>query len=160
MKKTLPILFAALFLLSIHGVFAQATARIGDLPKSEYSIIIYQVFGFHEGPEGFKVTYIDQKNEPKHLFLPAELRSKYRVYRPLDSSGEQNFLIVWKIGEKIERLEWFMPPTINYKLPNYVHKQFGDEDKAVFQKVVETGELTLNPEVLGGAPEIKAPGSE
>ena len=63
-----------------------------------------------------------------------------------------------KKGEDIERVEWFMPKAINYDLPNYVVKPFNDNDKAVFEKVVESGELTLDVEIRTTEPQIRAPG--
>jgi len=108
--------------------------------------------------EGIKITYINNTNDPQHLYLPIELRDKYRIYRPQAASGDQNFLIVWKKGDTIERVEWFMPRVIDYDLPNYVIKPFGEEDKAVFDKIVKSGELTLDVEVITTEPQIRAPG--
>jgi len=159
MKKvcvTGAIVLALFCVLQVAG--AQTIVRLGDLPVSDYSINIYQVFGFHEGYEGIKITYINNTNDPQHLYLPIELRDKYRIYRPQAASGDQNFLIVWKKGDTIERVEWFMPRVIDYDLPNYVIKPFGEEDKAVFDKIVKSGELTLDVEVITTEPQIRAPG--
>jgi hypothetical protein len=47
--------------------------------------------------------------------------------------------------------------VINYKLPYYEVKPFGEQDKKIFQAIVERGEIVLGD--LGGfAPEIRAPG--
>jgi hypothetical protein len=159
MKKVFTGISAAalvlLFVLNTAG--AQTVVKLGDLPKAEYSINIYQVFGFHEGYEGYKITYVDNTNEPQYLYLPIELRDKYRIYKP-QASGEQNFLIIWKRGEAIERVEWFMPRYVNYDLPHFVIKPFGDDDKAVFEQIVSGGEITLDAQVSTGEPQIRAPG--
>ena len=160
MKKVSICAFALALFFVIQFAHAQTVVRLGDLPKSDYSINIYQVFGFHEGYEGFKLTYIDNKNDPQHLYLPIELRDKYRIYKPQSATGEQNFLIIWKKGETIERVEWFMPRAINYDLPNYVIKPFGEEDKEVFEKIVASGELVLEAEISTAEPQIRAPGGE
>jgi hypothetical protein len=65
---------------------------------------------------------------------------------------------VWKKGDQIERVEWFMPRAVNYDLPNYVIKPFGDSDKAVFDRIVDSGELTLDVEISTAEPQIRAPG--
>ena len=158
MKKVYVCAFALALLFVVSTASAQSIVRLGDLPKSDYSVNIYQVFGFHEGYEGYKLTYIDNQHEPQHLYLPIELRSKYRIYKPQSATGSQHFVIVWKMGEQIERVEWFMPRAINYDLPNYVIRPFGDSDKAVFEKIVESGELTLDIEVSTADPQIRAPG--
>jgi hypothetical protein len=150
------IVLLLLAVLQIAG--AQTVVRLGDLPKADYSINVYQVFGFHEGYEGYKLTYFDMNNEPQHLYLPIELRDRYRIYRPKSASGDQNFIIIWKKGETLERIEWFMPRYINYDLPNFVIKPFGQEDKAVFDRIVGTGELMLGIEVGATEPEIRVPG--
>jgi len=157
MKKVYICVFVLVLFFAIQIACAQTIVRLGDLPKSDYSVNIYQVFGFHEGYEGYKLTYIDNHYEPQHLYLPIELRDKYRIYKPRTATGEQHFLIVWKKGEDIERVEWFMPKAINYDLPNYVVKPFNDNDKAVFEKVVESGELTLDVEISTAEPQIRAP---
>jgi hypothetical protein len=159
MKKVYIGAFVLALLFTVSIASAQTIVRLGDLPKSDYSVNIFQVFGFHEGYEGYKLTYIDNQHEPQHLYLPIELRSKYRIYKPQTATGSQHFVIVWKRGEQIERVEWFMPRAINYDLPNYVIRPFGDNDKAVFEKIVESGELTLDREISTTEPEIRAPGS-
>ena len=159
MKKVCIIGVVVLLLLAILQIAgAQTVVRLGDIPKSDYSINIFRVYGFHEGYEGFKLTYLDFTNEPQHLYLPIELRDKYRIYRPQAASTDQNFIIVWKKGETLERVEWFMPRIIDYDLPNYVVKPFGEEDKAVFDKIAQRGELTLQIELGTTEPEIRAPG--
>jgi len=158
MKKVYICAFALVLLFAASAASAQTIVRLGDLPKSDYSVNIYQVFGFHEGYEGYKLTYIDNQHEPQHLYLPIELRSKYRIYKPQTATGNQNFVIVWKKGDQIERVEWFMPKAVNYDLPNYVIKPFGDSDKAVFEMIVDSGELTLDVEMSTAEPQIRAPG--
>ncbi len=160
MKKVYICAFALALFFVVTTAGAQTIVRLGDLPKSDYSINIFQVFGFHEGYEGYKLTYIDTQHEPQHLYLPIELRRKYRIYKPQLASGSQHFVIVWKKGEQIERVEWFMPRAINYDLPNYVIKPFNDDDKAVFRRVVESGELTLDVEISTVEPQIRAPGGD
>jgi hypothetical protein len=160
MKKVYLCAFALALFFVVTTAGAQTIVRLGDLPKSDYSVNIYQVFGFHEGYEGFKLTYIDNQHEPQHLYLPIELRSKYRIYKPQSATGSQNFVIVWKKGDQIERVEWFMPKAINYDLPNYVVKPFNDDDVAVFERIVDSGELTLQAEISTAEPEIRAPGGE
>lgn len=158
MKKVYICAFALALLFVVSAASAQTIVRLGDLPKSDYSVNIYQVFGFHEGYEGYKLTYIDNQHEPQHLYLPIELRRKYRIYKPQTATGNQNFVIVWKKGDQIERVEWFMPRAVNYDLPNYVIKPFGDSDKAVFERIVDGGELTLDVEMSTAEPQIRAPG--
>jgi hypothetical protein len=157
MKKGLVFLFVVLVFFTTQITAAQTVVRLGDLPKSDLSINVYQVFGFHEGYEGYKLTYIDTNNEPQYLYLPVELRDSYRIYKPQAATGEQNFVIIWKRGETLERVEWFMPRAIDYDLPNFVVKPFNDEDKDIFQQIADSGELILGTEVTG-APVIRAPG--
>ncbi len=140
-------------------VSAQTIVEIGDLPKSEYSINVYQVFGFQEGYEGYKAVYIDSNNKPQYLYLPTEMRANYRIYKPELSTGQQNFIIIWKKGDRVERVEWFMPKVINYDLPNFSIKPFGEKDKEVFKNIVESGELVTG-EASGAKPQIGAPGGQ
>jgi hypothetical protein len=158
MKKVYLGLTVLVLIFIIHVAFAQTVVRLGDLPKSDYSVNIYQVFGFHEGYEGYKITYADNQNDPKHLYLPIEMREKYRIYKPKSASGAQNFLIIWKKGENVERVEWFMPRAINYDLPNFVIKPFGERDREVFEEIVRTGEIVIDTEVTTTEPQIRAPG--
>lgn len=158
MKKVLICACIIALFFVVHLAAAQTIVKLGDLPKSDYAINIYQVYGFHEGYEGYKLTYIDNKNEPQHLYLPIELRDKYRIYKPQGGTGSQNFVIVWKKGETLERIEWFMPKVINYDLPNFVIKPFGEKDKNIFEQIVASGELVLGTELATMAPTIRAPG--
>ena len=160
MKKVSICAFVLALFFVIQSVPAQTVVRLGDLPKSDYSINIFQVFGFHEGYEGYKLTYIDNKSDPQYLYLPIQLRDKFRIYKPQTATGAEHFLIIWKKGETIERVEWFMPKAIDYDLPNYVVKPFGEEDKVVFEKIVASGELILEAEISTVEPEIRAPGGE
>jgi len=159
MKKI--IFFICIFSLAftVQLISAQTIVKIGDLPKSEYSINVYQVFGFQEGYEGYKVVYIDNNNKPQYLYLPVEMRENYRIYKPEISTGQQNFIIIWKKGGRVERVEWFMPRAINYELPNFSIKPFGEQDKDVFKAIVDSGQLVLG-EISGAKPQITAPGGQ
>ncbi|MFW6181481.1 MAG: hypothetical protein ACOC8N_07005 [Spirochaetota bacterium] len=137
---------------------AQTIKQLGDLPRSEYVLNIYQVHGFHEGPEGFKLVYLDTNNEPKLLYLPRALRGSYKLLRPQFTTFDQNFLIIWKKGETLERVEWYMPKVVDYELPQFVSGAFSEEDRQVFDQVARSGELTLEVEVTGLEPVITAPG--
>ncbi len=159
MKKIVFIICTASLLLAGQLISAQTIVRIGDLPKSEYVINVYQVFGFQEGYEGYKVVYIDDSNRPQHLYLPVEMRDSYKIYKPEVSTAQQNFIIIWKKGNRVERVEWFMPKAINYDLPNFSIQPFGEQDKEVFKKIVESGELVLG-EISGAKPQIGAPGGQ
>ncbi|HUT65635.1 MAG TPA: hypothetical protein VMZ05_05745 [Spirochaetota bacterium] len=157
--KRVPILIALLlFVFSTGALMAQQTVRLGDLPKSDYIIQIYQVIGFQEGVEGYRITFIDQKNEPNYIYLPTELRNRYEVYRPQLNTYAQNFFILWQKGGKIERVEWYMPPVINYKLPYFAIKPFGEKDKEIFKAIVNRDEIVLGTDIGGLAPQIRAPG--
>jgi hypothetical protein len=161
MKRVVIISLTLLFILFCAGmVYSQAIVRLGDLPKSDYIISIYQVVGFQEGYEGYRLTYVDEQNELNYLFLPAEMRDKYEVYKPKLNTLGQNFVILWKKGDKIERVQWYLPEAINYKLPQYAMKEFGQKDKAIFKAIVDKGEFVLGTELGGLAPEIRAPGGE
>jgi hypothetical protein len=158
MKRYVVAALGALFLCAALPMSGQTMKKLGDLPKSDYSISIYQVFGFHQGPEGYKLTYIDTNNEPRHLYLPYALRSSYRIYKPEQVVGDQSFLIIWRMGDHLERVEWFMPRSINFLLPNYVVGDFGEKDQEVFKRIVDRGELVMEVEATGTEPEIRAPG--
>jgi len=158
MKRVPILLVLLLFVFSTGALMAQQTVRLGDLPKSDYIIQIYQVIGFQEGVEGYRITFIDQKNEPNYLYLPAELRNRYDVYRPQLNTYAQNFLILWKKGGKIERVEWYMPLVIDYKLPYFSVQPFGEKDKEIFKAIVNRDEIVLGTDIGGLAPEIRAPG--
>jgi len=158
MKRVPILLVLLLFVFSTGALMAQQTVRLGDLPKSDYIIQIYQVIGFQEGVEGYRITFIDQTNEPNYIFLPTELRTRYDIYRPQLNTYAQNFLILWKKGGKIERVEWFMPPVIDYKLPYFSIKPFGEKDKEIFKAIVNRDEIVLGTDIGGLAPQIRAPG--
>jgi hypothetical protein len=158
MKRMTVAVLCALFACAALPIGGQTLKTLEDMPKSDYSINIYRVYGFHQGPEGYKITYVDAKNEPRHLYLPEELRSSYRIYKPEQVVGDQNFLIIWKLGDRVERIEWFMPRRINYMLPNYVVDDFSERDRDVFQRIVDRGELVMDVEATGTEPEIRAPG--
>ncbi len=160
MKKIVFIICIASLVFTAQLISAQTIVEIGDLPKSEYSINVYQVFGFQEGYEGYKILYIDNNSKPQYLFLPAEMRANYKIYKPEFSSGQTNFIIIWNKGDRVERVEWFMPKAVNYDLPNFSIKPFGEKDKEVFAKIIENGELVLGGEVSGAKPEITAPGGQ
>ncbi|MBN2324201.1 MAG: hypothetical protein JXQ30_10735 [Spirochaetes bacterium] len=147
-----------LFVLGSGTAMAQHTVRLGDLPKSDSIIQIYQVVGFQEGPEGYRLVYLDQKNETNYLYLPAGLREKYRIYRPQLNTYGQNFVIIWQSSGGIDWVEWYMPIAIDYKLPYYEVREFGDKDKEIFQAVIERGEIVLGTDIGGLAPQIRAPG--
>jgi hypothetical protein len=158
MKRVPILLVLLLFVFSTGALMAQQTVRLGDLPKSDYIIQIYQVIGFQEGVEGYRITFIDQTNEPNYLFLPAELRNRYDIYRPQLNTYAQNFLILWQMGGKIERVEWYMPPVIDYKLPYFSVQPFGEKDKEIFKAIVNRDEIVLGTDIGGLAPQIRAPG--
>lgn len=158
MKKFLFISIMIFTLFIIQIVYGQTVVRLGDLPKSEYSINVYQVYGFQEGYEGYKITYIDCNNQPQYLYLPVELHKNYRIYKPQENTNSMNFIILWKKGDKIERVEWYMPRAINYDLPNYVVRPFEEKDKLVFKKIIDSGELMLGVQLGAMPPVIKAPG--
>jgi hypothetical protein len=158
MKRVSILFIVLLFLVSAQALMAQQIVRLGDLPLSDFSIEIYQVVGFQEGVEGYRLTYTDQKNEPNYLYLPAGLRDKYEIYKPTLNTYAQNFLILWRKGGSIERIQWYMPTAINYRLPYFAVKEFADQDKKIFEKIVQSGELVLGTDIGGLAPEIRAPG--
>jgi len=162
MKKLsiLIILIIVVFFTFSQIIFAQHFVRLGDLPRSDYTISIFQVVGFQEGYEGYKITYLDNNYEPRHLYLPTQLRDKYSIYTPQNNTYDQNFLITWKKEDRITRVEWFMPKVINYNLPNFVVKPFSNRDKDIFKSITEKGKIVFGTEVGGLAPEIKAPGGE
>ena len=158
MKRVSILFIVLLFLVSAQALMAQQIVRLGDLPLSDFSIEIYQVVGFQEGVEGYRLTYTDQKNEPNYLYLPAGLRDKYEIYKPTLNTYAQNFLILWRKGGSIERIQWYMPTAINYRLPYFAVKEFADQDKKIFEKIVQSGKLVLGTDIGGLAPEIRAPG--
>ncbi|UCB44540.1 MAG: hypothetical protein JSV25_09980 [Spirochaetota bacterium] len=159
MKRVVILSFTLLFFLSGVGLAsAQTIVRLGDLPKSEYVVSIYQIVGFQEGFEGYRLTYIDEQNELNYLYLPAAMRGKFEVYKPRLNTAGHNFVILWRKGGKIDRVQWYMPEEIDYKLPQYVTKEFGEKDKEIFQAIVDKGEFVLGTDIGGIAPVIRAPG--
>ena len=148
-----------LLIASSHAGFAQRVKRLGDLPKSDLSVNVYQIYGFQENKEGYKIVYIGNNNEPSYLYIPAELIDKVNIYRPQQNTYSQNFLIIWKSKGKVTRLEWYMPQAIDYKLPNYSLEPFSEKDKEIFKAIVKGGELILGADV-GGTAEIRAPGGQ
>ncbi len=158
LRQILLLLVLLLFVLGSGTAMAQQVVRLGDLPKSDTTIQIYHVVGFQEGPEGYRLVYVDQKNEPNYLYLPAELRDKYRIYRPQLNTYQQNFVILWSSSGNIDWVEWYMPTVIDYKLPYYEVKEYGNKDKEIFQAIIERGEIVLGTDIGGLAPQIRAPG--
>jgi len=152
------LVLSLILIINITPAFSQRVVRLGDLPKSDFTISIYQVVGFQEGAEGYKITYLDTNNELKHLYLPAAMRDKYLIYRPRENTFNQNFVIIWRKGDTVARVEWFMPQKIDYTLPFFTVSPFGEEDKKIFERITKKGELVLEAEALGGAPVIRAPG--
>ncbi len=158
MKRVLWFLIV-LFLIIFAGItYAQRIVRIGDLPKSESVINVYQVYGFQENSEGYKITYIDNQNKPQHLYIPAELLDKVRIYSPQNNTYSSNFLIIWKQGDRLTKVEWYKPLAIDYKLPNYSLAPYPEKDKEIFRAIVNSGDLVLGTEIVGTAPTIRAPG--
>ncbi|RKX95294.1 MAG: hypothetical protein DRP84_04690 [Spirochaetes bacterium] len=157
MKKVIMILLL-IFILSAGLLFAQHVVRLGDLPVSDYTINVFQIIGFQESTEGYKLVYLDNNYEIKYLYLPKKLRDKYRIYRPQNNTHNQNFIVVWQKDGKIKRVEWFLPQKINYKLPNYSVKPFSEEDKEKFAAIEKSGELLFTEQIGGTAPSIRAPG--
>lgn len=147
-----------LIALGAQQLMAQAIKRIGDLPKSDYTIMIFQVAGYQEGPEGYKLTYVDSNNEPKWLYLPIELRDKFKVYSPQQNMRNLHFVIIWKQGEAIDKIEWYKPQVIDYSLPTNLVQPFNDRDKQIFKAIVNKGEIMIGDEIFAISPEIKAPG--
>jgi hypothetical protein len=150
--------FFALLLFTQVG-YAQRVKRLGDIPKSDVSVNVYQIYGFQESKEGYKIVYVGNNNEPSYLYIPAEMLDKVKVYKPQQNTYSQNFLIIWKSSDKVTRVEWYMPQVIDYKLPNYSLEPFGEKDKEIFKAIVRGGELILGTDV-GGTAEIRAPGGQ
>ncbi len=158
MKRIPFFILTILFILSTPFIFGQNLIELGDLPKSEYIISIYQVIAFQGSAEGYKLIYIGPDNEPNSLYLPIELRDKYGVYSPQNNTLDQNFVILWKKGDRITRIDWFLPVVINYRLPFYSIKPFREKDKEIFKAIAAKGEFILGTEIPGVAPVITAPG--
>jgi hypothetical protein len=152
------ITFLALVLFAQAG-FAQRVKRLGDIPKSDVSVNVFQIYGFQESNEGYKIVYIGNNNEPSYLYIPAEMLDKVKVFKPQQNTYSQNFLIIWKKDKKVTRVEWYMPQAIDYKLPNYSIEPFSEKDKEIFKAIINGGELILGTDV-GGTAEIRAPGGQ
>jgi len=140
--------------------FAQRVKRLGDLPKSDMSVNVYQIYGFQENEEGYKIVYVGNNNEPSYLYIPAELLDRVKIYKPQQNTYSSNFLIIWKKANKVTRIEWYMPQVVDYKLPNYSLDPFTDKDKKIFRAIVDNGDLVLGTDIGGTTPEIRAPGGE
>ena len=160
MKRFLVFSLFIVLLFSGLNLYAQHIVKLGDLPKSDFTINVFQVIGFQSNKEGYKIVYLDNNYEIKYLYLPSALRDLYRIYRPQYNTHNQNFIVIWQKDGKIKRVEWFLPQKINYKLPNYSIKPFSDEDKKKFNIVAKSGELMFSDQIGTSAPTIKAPGSD
>jgi hypothetical protein len=146
--------------LIARSSFAQRVKRLGDLPKSDTSVNVYQIYGFQENEEGYKIVYVGNNNEPSYLYVPAELLDRVKIYKPQQNTYNSNFLIIWRKANKVTRVEWYMPQVVDYELPNYSLAPFTDKDKKIFRAIVDNGELVLGTDVGGTSPEIRAPGGE
>jgi hypothetical protein len=158
MKRVLVFLIIMVVIIVAGISYAQRVVRLGDLPKSEAVINIYQVYGFQEAAEGYKITYIGNSNEPLHLYIPVELLDRVRIFSPQDNTYSQNFIIIWKQDDKVTKVEWYKPRAIDYRLPNYSLQPFEDRDRDIFHRIVSNGELVLGTDIGGLAPTIRAPG--
>ena len=158
MKRVLWFLVVLLLVIFAGITYAQRIVRIGDLPKSDSVINVYQVYGFQENSEGYKITYIDNQSEPQYLYIPAELIDKVKIFSPQSNTYSSNFLIIWKQGDRLTKVEWYKPLVINYKLPNYSLAPYPEKDKEIFRAIVNSGDLVLGTEIGGAAPTIRAPG--
>ncbi len=159
MKKIFLVMTIFVFAFCVQNIFGQTTRRLGDLEKSDSSLIVYQIYGLQESGEGYKITYITPNNEPEFLFLPVELLDKVNIYSPKQNTLNQNFLVIWKQEDRITRVDWYQPVEIDYTLPSNVYKNFSEKDKEIFDSIVASGQLILGSEIEGTAPEIRAPGS-
>jgi hypothetical protein len=158
MRKVL-ISALVIILIGCWGVaFAQRVVRLGDLPKSDSAVSIYQVFGWQEGSEGYKITYLDTNNEPDHIYIPSQMLDQVRIYTPKANTYHQNFLIIWRKDDRVTRVEWFKPNAVDYKLPIYSLEPFSDRDKEIFTAIVSNEQLILGTDIGGLAPVIRAPG--
>lgn len=158
MKKILLLMLVFVFILSAHFIPAQSVVKLGDIPKSEMAINIYQVYGFQESKEGYKIVYIDNNNEPAHLYLPVELLDQVNIYSTQSNTYDQNFLIIWRKAEKIIRVEWYQPREIDYTLPNNLLRNYTEKEKDIFKTIVDNGQIILGTDIAGMEPTILAPG--
>ncbi len=159
MKKIFLMMTIFVFAFCAQNIFGQTTKRLGDLEKSDSSLIIYQIYGLQESPEGYKITYIMPDNEPQFLYLPVELLDKVNIYSPKQNTLNSNFLVIWKQEDRITRVDWYHPVEIDYTLPSNQYKKFSEKDKDIFESIVASGQLILGSEIEGTAPTIRAPGS-
>ena len=162
MKKAIVLVMIIIFVLVFSLASAQTVKRLGDMPKSEYSISLYQVEGFHKNIEGYKVMYRKIDGHIGFLFLPKELIDKFEIHRPYENTQQLNFLVIWRDKNKrISRVQWYMPTKIDYNNPAYLFKSFSEKDKEIFNAIVEHGSIVFDiEEIMGVEPIIKAPGSE
>ena len=160
MKKIFPIMIVLVFAFCAQNIFGQATKKIGDMPKSESSISIYQIYGMQESDEGYKITYITPTYDSEFLYIPRELLDKVNIYSPKQNTLNQNFLVIWKMEDRITRVDWYQPIEIDYTMPNNLYKTFSEKDKEIFNSIVASGQLILGSEIEGFAPTIRAPGGE
>ena len=159
MKKIFLVMTIFVFAFCAQNIFGQTTRRLGDLEKSDSSLIVYQIYGLQESSEGYKVTYITPNNEPEFLYLPVELLDKVNIYSPKQNTLNQNFFVIWKQEDRITRVDWYQPVEIDYTLPSNLYKDFSEKDKEIFDSIVASGQLILGSEIEGTAPTIRAPGS-
>ncbi len=158
MKKILLLILVFLFILSAHFLPAQSIVKLGDLPKSESTINIYQIFGFQEAEEGYKIVYIDNNNEPAFLYLPVELLDQVHIYSTQGNTYNQNFLIIWQKADTITRVDWYQPRDIDYALPNNLLRNYTEKDREIFRTIADDGKIILGPDMAGAEPTIRAPG--
>ncbi len=158
MKKILFLMLVFLFILSAHFLPAQSIVKLGDLPKSESTINIYQIYGFQEAKEGFKIVYIDNNNNPAFLYLPVELLDQVHIYPTQANTVDQNFLIVWRKADRITRVDWYQPRGVDYTLPNNLLRNYSEKDREIFKAIVDNGQIILGTDIAGAEPTIRAPG--
>jgi len=160
MKRTFLVIIIFVFAFCAQNLFSQTTKRLGDLEKSDSSLIIYQIYGLQESAEGYRITYITPNNEAEFLYVPFELLDKVNIYSPKQNTLNQNFLVIWKQEDRITRVDWYQPAEIDYTLPSNQYKAFSDKDKEIFKTIVANDQLLLGSEIEGSAPRIRAPGSD
>ncbi|MCK5570315.1 MAG: hypothetical protein KAJ15_11405, partial [Spirochaetes bacterium] len=127
-------------------------------PKSESTINIYQIFGFQEAEEGYKIVYIDNNNEPAFLYLPIELLDQVHIYSTQGNTYNQNFLIIWQKADTITRVDWYQPRDIDYTLPNNLLRNYTEKDREIFKTIADNGKIILGSDMAGAEPTIRAPG--
>ena len=134
MKRVLLFIIVLILIICAGVTYAQRVVRLGDLPKSDSVINVYQVFGFQEGAEGYKITYIDNKSEPQYLYIPVEMIDQVRIFTPQNNTYSMNFIIIWRQDNRLTKVEWYKPSAINYRLPNYSLAPFPEKDKEILRK--------------------------